>query len=515
MNEQSSLSEQEYQLALIEDIAGFTWDPLGYAHYAFPWGEEGILADKPGPRDWQNDVLRDIRDHLRNPETRYEPCMIAVASGHGIGKSALMGMVTSWALDTCEDTRIICTSNTDTQLKTKTVPEITKWRRLAITEGWFKATATAIFSTEPEHEKAWRCDFVPWSKDNSEAFAGLHNEGKRIVVLKDEGSAIDDIIWEVVEGALTDENTEIIWMVFGNPTRNVGRFRECFRKYKKYWKTRQIDSRTVEGTNKKLFERWAEQYGEDSDFFKIRCRGQFPSQSMYQLFSSADVDAAHGKHLREDQYNFAPVILSCDPAWTGDDELVIGLRQGLMYKVLERWPKNDNDVQVANRLAHLEDEYEADCVNIDGGYGTGIVSAGRTMGRNWNIVWFNEKPGRQDCMNKRAEMYIEVRDWLKLGGAIPDDQAGQQLYDELIATETVPTLDGKYKIMPKEDMRELIGRSPNDLDALALTFAVPVAKTAKHGLQSPKTEAAKNYNPLQDRLKGGRSDRLSRARSRM
>ncbi|MEI7000490.1 terminase, partial [Klebsiella pneumoniae] len=85
---------------------------------------------------------------------------------------------------------------------------------------------------------------------NTEAFAGLHNERKRIIVVFDEASNIADLVWEVAEGALTDEDTEIIWVAFGNPTRNTGRFRECFRKYRHRWKCAQIDSRTVEGTNK-------------------------------------------------------------------------------------------------------------------------------------------------------------------------------------------------------------------------------------------------------------------------
>lgn len=416
--------------------------------------------------------------------------------------SALIGIVTRWALDTCDDTRIVCTSNTDTQLKTKTVPEVTKWQRMAITEDWFTTTATSIYSTIKDHEKSWRCDFTPWSKDRSEAFAGLHNQGKRLVVIFDEASAIDDVIWEVVEGALTDEHTEIIWLAFGNPTRNTGRFRECFRKYSKHWHTRHIDSRDVEGTNKALFARWAEQYGEESDFFKVRCKGQFPSQSMYQLFDTKDIDAAFGRHLDKTQYEFAPVIIACDPAWTGDDELVIGLRQGLMYKVLQRIPKNDNDVQVANLLARFEDEHQADAVNVDGGYGTGIVSAGRTMNRNWNLVWFSDASSRIDCVNKRAEMYLSARDWLKLGGAIPKEQ---QLYDEMVAVETVPRLDGKYKLPPKDDMKAILGRSPNDMDCLALTFAHPVATKGQRAVGSARSKATKDYNPLVDRLRRARS----------
>jgi hypothetical protein len=112
--------------ALVDDIAGFTHDPLGFARYAFAWGE-GELSSSTGPRTWQAGVLGDIGSHLQNPATRYQPCQIAVASGHGIGKSALIGTVIAWAESTCEDCRVVLTANTDTQLRTKTWPEVSKW----------------------------------------------------------------------------------------------------------------------------------------------------------------------------------------------------------------------------------------------------------------------------------------------------------------------------------------------------------------------------------------------------
>ena len=133
----------------------------------------------------------------------------------------------------------------------------------------------------------------------------------------DEASAIADKVWEVAEGALTDEDTEIIWLAFGNPTRNIGRFRECFRRYKHRWITYQIDSRTVEGTNKAQMQKWAEDYGEESDFFKIRVRGMFPAMSARQFISENDVSAGYGKHIPKSQYEFAPKIITVDPAWEG------------------------------------------------------------------------------------------------------------------------------------------------------------------------------------------------------
>lgn len=281
---------------LVEDIASFTYDPLGYSLYAFPWGEEGTdLAHTTGPRKWQADTFRDVRDHLQNPLTRHQPLMIAVASGHGIGKSAFISMFTKWGMDTCEDCKVVVTANTETQLRTKTWPEIVKWQRLSITSNWFKPTATAVYSTETGHDKSWRADAVPWSENNTEAFAGLHNERKRIILIFDEASNIADLVWEVAEGALTDENTEIIWIAFGNPTRNTGRFRECFRKYRHRWKCKQIDSRTVEGTNKEQIKKWVEDYGEDSDFVKVRVRGIFPDASENQFIPSGLTQPAVGR----------------------------------------------------------------------------------------------------------------------------------------------------------------------------------------------------------------------------
>ena len=220
----AALSPEEQ---LIDDIASFTHDPLGYALYAFPWGEDGTeLAHASGPRQWQADAFREIRDHLQNPATRHQPLMLARASGHGIGKSAFISMLINWGMSTCEDCKVVVTANTDNQLRTKTWPEIIKWSNLAITKEWFTCTATAMYSNDPGHDKRWRADAIPWSEHNTEAFAGLHNERKRIIVVFDEASNIADLVWEVAEGALTDEDTEIIWVAFGNPTRNTGRFRE-------------------------------------------------------------------------------------------------------------------------------------------------------------------------------------------------------------------------------------------------------------------------------------------------
>jgi len=479
--------------AIIDLALACRFKPSRWARVAWDWGH-GELERHSGPRPWQDDISGVIEEHLADPATRYQPLKISVASGHGIGKSAEMGMLSNWAMSCFTDAKIVTTANTEGQLRTKTAPEIGKWFRMSLTAHWFDIQTMSIKSRDPARSESWRQDFIPWSEHNTEAFAGLHNEGKIILLLFDEASKIHDKVWEVAEGALTDEDTIIIWIVFGNPTRNSGRFRECFRKFRHRWVGRQIDSRTVPGTNKQFLQQLVDDNGEDSDIVKVRVRGQFPSQSAMQFISEADVDAARNRHLRPEQYNFAPVIIGVDPAWTGDDNLEIVLRQGLYSKSLMTIPKNDNDVHIANLIVRFEDEYHADAVFIDAGYGTGIKSAGDVMGRSWRLIWFSGKAIDPGFFNKRAEMWGGMKKWLKAGGAI--DPQDQGLYDDLVGPETVPRLDGKILLESKEDMKERGLPSPNKGDALGLTFAEPVAKKQRYVSANNHSSVEVDYNPL-------------------
>jgi len=351
VDEQLSAEELEQ---LVEFCAEFEHDPVGFVWAAYPWGE-GELAGKQ-PDEWQLNLLADIRDGLKGAGDVIQE---AIASGHGIGKSALVCFIIQWAMATIEDCKGVVTANTQNQLLTKTWSELAKWHRLSICKPMFTYTATAYYSADGEHEKTWRIDALPWSKNNSEAFAGLHNQGKRILVVFDEASAIDDVIWEVVEGALTDSDTEIIWTAFGNPTKNSGRFYDCFHRYRAYWHTKQIDSRDVAVSNKKQLDKWIGQYGLDSDIIRVRVLGQFPMQGDTQLISINDVNAAveRGKTIKQEHYAGFPVVFGVDPAWTGDDLCVVYMRKGNYSKVLLECPKNDNHVHMAGKIAMLAYRY--------------------------------------------------------------------------------------------------------------------------------------------------------------
>lgn len=496
-----SLSPNEQKL--VEIIAQDKADPLRFAQSMYPWGE-GELKDSKGPRVWQSETLDLIGQHLRNPNTRFTPLLIAVASGHGIGKSSLISMILHWGLSTCVDTKVLVTANTETQLRSKTWPEVSKWVRLAVNKHWFKVTATSIASIDKEHERTWRADAIPWSETSTESFAGLHNQGRRIIVIFDEASNIDDKIWEVVEGALTDEDTEILWIAFGNPTRNTGRFRECFGRLKHRWKKRHIDSRTVEGVNKVQIGQWEKDYGDDSDFFRVRVKGEFPRAGSMQFIPGDTVEAAR---KREPEAKlFDPLVLGVDVARFGDDQSVICLRRGRDAKSIP-WVtlRGADTMQVAAKVMELANLHRPDAIFVDGGgVGGGVVDRLRMFKFNVIEVQFGASAdrtlmtaeGQTLYANKRAEMWGAMRDWLK-GGMIPDST---ELAQDLTGVEYGFIMrEGADKVLleKKADMKKRGLSSPDLADALAMTFAYPVMPS-DHSFQfeNKSSQHQINYNPL-------------------
>lgn len=501
------MTEAEAQTALISDITGFTLDPYRFVMYAFPWGK-GELAEYDGPEDWQRDTLIYIGEQLKAGKmTVMEAIQYAAASGHGIGKSALVAWIILWSLSTFEDTKGIVTANTETQLKTKTWAELAKWHRLCVTKDWFVFTATAIYSADKEHEKTWRFDMIPWSENKTEAFAGMHNKGKRVVVIFDEASAIPDSIWEVTEGALTDKDTEILWLVFGNPTRNVGRFHDCFNKLRHRWKHRQVDSREVKLTNKEQIAEWIKDYGDDSDFIRVRVKGTFPRASEQQFIPTDLIEAARGRHLRIDQYDFAAIIIGVDRAWSGNNDTTFWLRQGLMSRKLETFRKDEDDGIVAGRLAYWEDEVQADGVNIDFGYGTGLKSFSKQLGRDWVLIPFGGKPNNPMYADKGTEMWGDIKNWLKDGGAIPDNQdLITDLTNMRMTTVTRGPNMGKLIRVSKDVQKREGIDSPDDGDGLALTFARKIKNKSQKQYAALKATQDESYDILNIKKKPQRDD---------
>lgn len=471
---------------------------------AFPWGE-GTLAKFSGPNDWQDEILLRLDSGIIDLNTALK---LAVASGHGVGKSTLVAWIILWAFSTFPDTRGVVTANTETQLKTKTWAELGKWFNLFIARDGFQLTATAILSRDKERERTWRIDQVPWSEKNTEAFAGLHNQGKRLVLIMDEASAIPDVVWEVAEGALTDADTQIIWLAFGNPTRSIGRFRACFDTvgHGKFWKVLQVDSRSIPFTNHKQIEEWIETYGEDSDFVRVRVRGVFPRAGEMEFISAADVDAAM---VREPVSSVAnPLALGCDVARYGANESVIAFRKGRDARTVTwEFYRGINTVELAAKINSAHGIHSTDGIFIDGGgVGGGVVDNVRALGLHcWDVQFgggadvggYSTGNVGEVYANKRAEMWGAMRAWLRAGGSIPSDPA---LRAQLLAPLYGLDAKGRIQLEKKEDMMRRLGSegSPDRADALALTFAYPLQSRAQIDVWGEPLPVEHEYNPFAD-----------------
>ena len=458
-------------------------DPLGFVLWAFPWGQpETPLARFAGPEPWQTRLLAEMRDDLVAGRA---PLRFAVASGHGVGKSALVAWLVLWALATQPGTRGVVTANTETQLRTKTWAELAKWHGLSICRDWLAWSATAIASAEEGKAAGWRVDLVPWSAHNAEAFAGLHNKGGRLLLVFDEASAIPQSIWETAEGALSDAGTEIVWLALGNPTRSGGRFNECFGKFRERWRGLHVDAREVSFTNKAQIAEWVRDYGEDSDFVRVRVRGTFPRAGALQFIDGESVRAAMTRELPPSAHD--PVVMGVDVARFGDDRSVIFIRKGRDGR---SWPveklKGLDLMQLAGIVCQRAAAVNARAVFVDeGGIGAGVVDRLRQLGvPGVQGINFGSRPGGWTpegqtplYANKRAEMWGMAKGWLD-GGALPDDP---ELAQDLTGVEYGYDARSAIPLESKQDMKKRGLLSPDIGDAFALTFAWPLHPEFDHG----------------------------------
>lgn len=466
---------------LAEFMARFRFDPFGWVMAVFPWGVPGTpLEHEDGPDTWQLEEMQHIADSLADDP--HEVIRRAIASGHGIGKTTWFAWMILWAITTWPNTRGTVTANTDTQLRTKTWPEVTKWYHmmLAPLRARFEITATSIYSSEPGKDRTWRIDAIPWSKTNPAAFAGLHNAGSRTFIAFDEGSEIADIIYDTAEGATTDADTQIIWLVAGNPTQNTGRFKEVIEgKFRHLWRRRQIDSRTCKRTDKKRLAEWAETWGEDSDFVRVRVRGMFPRAGSLQFIPSDLVEGAKKRPVIYMPYE--PLVAGLDIARYGDDKSVLRARRGRDARSIPKkeW-RGINTMDLAGEVALWCTQNKPDALFVDvGGLGVGVYDRlvqlkvqnvyPVNFGGQGGNVEFNGTPNIKTA-NTRARIYADLRGWLEFG-CIDDDM---DLTSDLTGVQYGFNLDNAIQLEKKEDMKARGLASPDDGDALALTFTFPV-----------------------------------------
>jgi hypothetical protein len=271
-----------------------------------------------------------------------------------------------------------------------------------------------------------------------------------------------------------------MFFVFGNPTRNTGKFKDCFTMLGagSRWHKRQVDSRTAKMTNKKLIEQWRQDWGEDSDFFRVRVLGKFPRAGDMQFIPGDDVFNAMkrgpGIYLGDD-----PLICGIDVARGGEDNCMIQFRRGKDAKSekVYRIPgeKSRDSMKVVSLVTMILDRHKPDVTFLDvTGIGGPIGDRLRQLGYHVIDIGFGHKADDEKLYSsKTAEMGARCREWLMKGGAIYDDI---QLENELVAREFWHDDRDRLVLEKKKDMKKRIKCSPDWADALYLTFAQHVPK---------------------------------------
>ena len=466
---QTAQSSQGSSLAdLADEFAKYELDPLGFVYFAFPWGDSSLKAEA-GPDAWQIELLTRIRDQLQYGGDNGAIIREAVRAAHGVGKSALVAWLILWAISTHPDTRGVVTAMTADQLKQKTWAELAKWHEIFIGRELFSLKAESLSIASERASRTWRIDAAPWSVHASSAFAGMHNKGKRILCIYDEASEIDDRIWEISEGALTDEKTQIIWCVFGNPTKTSGRFYAAFADRKSTWGTLTVSAEESRFSNKELLKRWENEYGRDSDFYRVRALGLPPRAGVSNFIAPELVENARRREIHPASYQMYPKVMGLDPAAFGDNFSIISIRQG--PQLIRQWGYSGLDgPDLASRVVEIwhQNKDITECY-VDGiGIGADVCSSlSRVPGFPLVRVNVSMPAGDDETYhNLRAQLWGRMRKWLETACIPNDDELAEQL------TSLDYGFDGKSRIQmqSKDDLRRLGRPSPDKADSLSLTF---------------------------------------------
>jgi len=459
---------------LVELARDCYYDPLTWVHAIYPWGKPGtFLADKDGPDSWQEEALQAIgveAELVDQGKGATNAVQVAIRSGHGIGKTAFSSWVIQWWLSTRRDPAMNVTSGTDAQLKTRLWRELAKWHAVSHNAHWFDWTATSF---RLKRNPLAVANAIPWSENNPHALAGLH-EGDPCVVF-DEASIISQNIWDTLEGAFTTPGG--MWLVIGNPTEQAGGFSDCFGDKAKYWRQFTVDSRTAKMADKTRINQWLEQYGEDSDFFRVRVRGLPPRGGETRLFTVDLIEKAQKREMEEEWITAeVPLIMGVDPAGGGASLSAIALRRGPLVKPdgLITFSEHDQ-MRVVSVIASHISRWRPDYVFIDAhGIGKPIYDRLRELGFNMvTAVYGGDRAQLMDKFryyNPRAEWWGRMAEWMRVSKIPQHPELRKQLLAQPMETKNM-----RLQLMDKADMRKHGIPSPDVADALSYTFAELVA----------------------------------------
>lgn len=443
------------------------------------------------PDPWQLEALRAF-PHVNR---------LAMKACKGPGKTAVLAWLILNFLATRPECRIGATSITGDNLDSNLWPELAKWMsRSRFFSSRFTWTKTQVFSRQ--RPATWWAKARTWPKKASpeqqaDALAGLHED--YAMFIGDESGGYPQSIMATAEAVLAGGlETKVVQA--GNPTHLEGPLYRACSQDKHLWHVVTITGDPDNPTRSpRISLEWARQqiasYGRDNPWVKVNVLGEFPDTSINALLGVEEVAQAQARHLRSDLFDWAQKRLGVDVARFGDDRTVIFPRQGLAA-FTPKIMRNARTTEIAARVARAIARWGAEATFVDdtGHWGHGVIDNLLTAGLPCLPVIFSDPATNPRYKNRRAEMWLEMADWVKGGGALPSIP---ELVGELV-TPTYSFVGGKFLLEEKELIKERLGRSPDLADALALTFAMvdmPGGMAAR--LRGQPTAAHDEESPLE------------------
>lgn len=490
------------ELELTQSIADYYDDPLGGVLFLFPWGESGTpLEYSPGPNREQAAFLKDLGAEIRARKfagiDAVPSIRMAVSSGHGTGKTELIGMLACWLMATRDAMRGTVTANTGVQLETKTWASIQKYKKLMICAHWFEITSEKFWRVGRKED--WFFQAQTCAEENADSFQGQHAKTSSSVYIFDEDSNVPQTIHTAAEGGTV--HGESMWFVFGNPTRREGAFYDiCFGNKLATWLRhtlgaskdtiapsgfRRWDARYTEYKNQQQIDEWTEEYGEDSDFVRVRVHGLPPNAGDLQFIPQTLIEQAARRKVSIPMMD-EPIIAGCDLSWGGDDPCTIRYRCGSdarsVPKVSVPGAQTKDDAVMIMKISEVMTKSypqwgnrKVDMMFIDSAGSCGnICRRLREMGIT-NVIEVNFGGHAPTTKYKLMRSYM----WGQVKEALPylAIDASPDLNADLGAPGYKITGQSEILLEQKQFIIKRIGHSTDDGDALALTYAMPVKST--------------------------------------
>lgn len=418
---------------------------------------------------------------------------ISARSGHGVGKSCVLAWLILWFLFCFKDAQVPCTAPTSDQMHDVLWKEVAKWLHLMPAPVQVKYEWTTGYLRVTESPETWFARAKTARKEAPEALAGVHAE--HVMFIIDEASGVPEEIFNVAEGALTEPN--ILVIMISNPTRLIGYFYDSHHKDKDAWQTLAFDSEDSPIVDHDFVSRIIKKHGEDSDEYRIRVKGSFPNEESLDekgyvpLLTAADLRKAPDGELG------GSLRMGVDPAGEGSDTTRWVIRDNFRAKLVAT-EKVSNSKSIARTTLTLIAEYGVQPENIwidNFGEGANVAQELALSDKHIRVNAVNVGHEADDpvrFLNKRAEAYWRLREWLKRGGEL----AWREEWEELLTVRYRQELRGGLKIMSKKEMRDMGLPSPDTADALMLTFVDEEGETQVAEQYTPRIREAR---PREDR----------------